>query len=446
MTGDRQPTSAGGPGLTLRFGLAVVGFVVVGSLLLLTWLGRQQAQQAERLFTSLAKTDADFIRELHLPRSDKLAADLSRLLKMEVHFRHRDGTIEPQPVAAVATDLAHVSVGAPPVPVGGNRQALAVRIDDQYDALFVRDPTPSSASLTQPSTLGALGVFWLLSLALAWAVTRDVVRPIAQLAKRLPQIFGDTPARIPETERRDEIGQLARSLIEARDQLSLEREKRERSERLALLGRVATGLAHEIKNPVASICLHSQLMDHGKLDAEAKRSLDLIQGESRVIEGLVNQWLYLARPEPPKMTPLDLREVMSQAIDTLRAQATHAGVTIVATLNDPLPVRGDRQRLTQVIRNLALNAIQAMPIGGTLMIEGGRTGNTIQMSFTDSGPGFSKQALEHGADLFFSEREGGLGIGLNVAKEVIAHHHGTLRLSNVEPRGGRVTVSLPASG
>lgn len=429
----------------MRLGLAFVGFVVAGSLLLLAWFGHQQRRQSEELFVALAKADAEFIREMHLPRSEKLASDLRRLLKTDVYFRDRNGAITPHPPAAIEKELSQLPADAKPSKAPGNRQALVVAIDEQHDAVFVRDAVASAASLTQPSTLGALGVFGLLSLSLAWAVTRDVVRPISQLAKRLPLIFAERAPDVPEVARRDEIGQLARSLIQAKEQLTTEREKRERSERLALLGRVATGLAHEIKNPVASIRLHSQLMDHGALDEEAKRSLALIHGESQVIEGLVNQWLFLAKPESPKMSPLDVREVLRQTIQAVNTQAAHAGVIIQTRLNDPMPMQGDRQRLAQAFRNLAVNAIQAMPTGGDLMIDGAVTDGRIQITFADTGPGFSNQALEHGADLFFSEREGGLGIGLNVAKEVITYHGGRLDLANAATRGARITISLSAS-
>lgn len=426
-------------GLAARFGVAFLVFVVTGSLLLLAWFAHQEREQSAKVFVALAKADVDFIRELKLPRSEKLAGDLGRLLKMEVYFRSRDGQTMPPstlPLPSAAGDRA--------LKLDDKHEALAMRLDDTHDVIFVRSAA-AVASITQPGTLGALGAFWLLSLALAWAVAREVVKPLSNLTRRLPALFSDSKPDVPEAARSDEIGQLATALVDARTRLNQERLLREQSEKLALLGRVATGLAHEIKNPVSSIQLHAQLVDAGALDEEAKRSLALIQGEARVIDSLVNQWLYVARPAPPGTSPLDVREVLRQVIDTVRAQADHACVQITACLESPLLIRGDRQRLSQSFRNLAINAFQAMPAGGTLTITGKNDGNAVIITFTDTGAGFSAAALAGAAELFFSEREGGLGIGLNVVKEVVTHHGGRLELTNAEPGGARVTISLPAA-
>jgi signal transduction histidine kinase len=239
------------------------------------------------------------------------------------------------------------------------------------------------------------------------------------------------------------VGQLARAIITTRDQLAEERLKRERSERLALLGKVATGLAHEIKNPLASIRLHSQLAASSPQDAESAESLRHIQNEAQVIEGLVNQWLYLARPEPPKMSPLDLGEVVRDLSAALRAQAEHAGVRIHLDLDSELPVLADRQRLAQAVRNIMLNAIQHMPAGGELAVIGVRGEGALRVAFLDEGRGFSEAALARGAELFFSEREGGMGLGLNVASEIIKAHGGRLTLENDPPRGACVEIVLP---
>ncbi len=432
-----------GMGLSARLGLALVAFVVAGSLLLIGWLGHLERAQSRRVFEALANADADFIRELNLPRSDKLALDLSRLLKMLVFFRHNSGRMIPAADERLLDELRRLPASSAVSQLAERRSAMVINLDGENDVIFVRDEPAVAVSLTQPSTLVALAAFWLLSLALAFAVTRGVVRPLASLTKKLPHVFGDAAPSLPEARRSDEIGKLAGALLDARARLGEERARREQAERLALLGRVATGLAHEIKNPVASIQLHAQLIEGAALDAEAASSLQMIGSESRVIEGLVNQWLYVARPEQPRMSRLDLREILLRMIETMQAQAAHSSVVIEARLPDPVHVAGDQQRLAQAFRNLALNAIQAMPRGGTLVIEGTSVDDVARVTFADSGTGFSADALAHGSELFFSEREGGMGIGLNVVKEVIAHHGGTLSLENPPLGGARVTVTLP---
>lgn len=421
--------------LATRFVVVFAVFVMVGSLLLLTWLRLQQREESERLFLQLANTDADFVQRLNLPRSAKLAEDLRQLLRMEIYFRDAEGHFEPP----ATEDLKPVLEKSPRhevLDLTGGRQALILRLDARHDMIFIRSAPEVTLSLWHPATRHALLAFWLLSAALGWVIAGQVVRPVGRLTRGLGGFF-ESKAHVPvETARRDEIGELARALTQARDDLLDEREKREQSERMALLGRVATGLAHEIKNPLAAIQLHTQLMDASRLDAESQQSLQHVQAEAKVIEGLVNQWLYLTRPMPPKMQTLDVGEALAETVETLRAQADHAGVTMRAEATPwRARLQGDRARLQQAFRNVMLNAIQAMPHGGELRIEMTRD----NILFHDGGPGFSAEALAHGAELFFSEKEGGMGVGLNVVQEIISAHGGHIMLKN-HPQGGAVVV------
>ena len=224
--------------------------------------------------------------------------------------------------------------------------------------------------------------------------------------------------------------------------LARERLKRAQSERLAMLGRVATSLAHDIKNPLASIQLHAQLMTPS--DDEDAKTLKMIESESEVIAGLVNQWLHLANPLPPKLVKLDVTECVAAVVRNLEAQARHTVVDIENGLVGPIWVMGDAQRLSQALRNLIVNAIQAMPRGGKLQISAESHENTVSLRFADSGSGFSETALARGTELFFTEKEGGMGVGLNIVASIIEAHGGRLELQN-DPKGGAVIiVSLPA--
>jgi len=443
---DTNTTTTTRRSLATRFVVVFAAFVVVGSLLLLAWLRHQQREESVRVFLRLAHTDADFVRRLNLPRSAKLAADLQQLLRMDIFFRDAEGRFEPPP-----GDLRRLLKETPRHEVRAlaeGQQVLILRLDERHDMIFLRTVPEVTLSLWHPATRNALLAFWLLSVALAWVIAGQVVRPVARLTRGLG-VFFESKAHVPaETTRRDEIGELARALTQARDELLDERERREQSERMALLGRVATGLAHEIKNPLAAIQLHTQLMDAAVPDAEAAHSLRHVQAEVRVIEGLVNQWLYLTRPVPPKMQTLDLAEVLAETVEALRAQADHAGVTFSSPLTHAgrlpenrlksgLKCMGDRARLQQAFRNVMLNAIQAMPRGGELRIGMSRDDRHCRVSFHDGGHGFSQAALDHGADLFFSEKEGGMGVGLNVAAEIISAHGGKMMLKN-HPQGGAV--------
>ena len=244
--------------LSTRFGITFLAYVLVGSALLLGWLWQREQRQSATVFATLASADADFIREMRLPRSARLAEDVGRLLKMQVYFRDQARSLVPVPAEALLVPLADLPVSRPPFRVNDNEEAIALRLDALHDVVFVRDTPSSISSLQQPGNWAALGAFALLSLALALGLSRSVVRPIQALTQRLPGFF-DAAATLPvnhasnplpESLRHDEIGQLACALGDARSQLARERERRANSERLALLSRMATGLAHEIKNPL----------------------------------------------------------------------------------------------------------------------------------------------------------------------------------------------------
>jgi signal transduction histidine kinase len=192
--------------------------------------------------------------------------------------------------------------------------------------------------------------------------------------------------------------------------------------------------------------MHAQLIEsahNGSLASTAQDSLPVLLGEASKIEGLVQQWMFLARPQPPQTAPADLGEIVAAVLRSLAAQAAHAGVRIINEVPAGLRARVDARRLSQAVGNITLNAIQAMPGGGTITVRGDRHPG-VRLIFSDSGRGFTPQALAHHADLFFSEKEGGMGIGLSVSTEILKAHHGALLVSNAPEGGAIVTLQLPS--
>jgi signal transduction histidine kinase len=194
--------------------------------------------------------------------------------------------------------------------------------------------------------------------------------------------------------------------------------------------------------------MHAQLMQStapAELPAAATAFLPTLLEETGRIESLVNQWMFLTRPEPPSTSALALDQIVSQAIRAQSAAAAHAGVTVKADLPTGLVVMADKRRLTQAIANIIVNAFQAMPRGGALRISATRAGSSTGLLFHDSGPGFSPQALERHRELFFSEKEGGMGIGLSVTAEILEALGGRLEVANSPEGGALVTFHLPTT-
>jgi signal transduction histidine kinase len=452
-------------GLWLHIAIPVLAFVAVGSLVITWWLHSAAQRESGNLFATLARTNAALIRSAQLPADSNSAADLGRALELEVFFRRgawdlrmggedlaaRQTTeLVPSPTGELADHvqlLQRIDPAEGILHAGRNYEIVAVRVDGTATLILARRLQPASALLFTPATLVILGLFWLLAIALAWAITQGVVRPLQQLTDYLPQIGSDSRAMPPGTERQDEIGQLARAYLSTRGLLKDERTRREDTERLALLGKMATGLAHEIHNPLAAIRLHAQLLDSASPDEfarTARATMPVLLEETSRIEGLVNQWMFLAKPAPPQTSPADVSQIVENVLRSHETIALHAGVNIERTMQPGLCAEVDQRRITQAVRNVVVNAIHAMPNGGQLTVVAGRHGGTVRVTFSDTGLGFSPGALARHAELFYSEKEGGMGIGLSVTAEILKAHRGVLAVGNQPERGARVTFLIPA--
>ncbi|WP_038172324.1 HAMP domain-containing sensor histidine kinase [Verrucomicrobium sp. BvORR106] len=423
--------------LPWRIVLPFAGLVLAGSVALLVWMVLMVGREDRSRFESLARTNAGFMGEAGFPPTERMARQLGEVLDVDVAFR-RQGKLIPEslpelPVGALLELPADGRCHAV-----GEREAVGVQLPAGGDLLLVRPQRPAWRGLWQPLTFAVLGAFWLLALGVGWLVSRGLVLPLRNLASRLPEIEKPGELDLPEARRNDEIGDVARAFVRTREALQEERIKREQAEKLAVLGRMTAALAHEIQNPVSAIKMHAQL---AALDGNSPIA-EVIASEAARIEGLVNQWMFLSRPEPPALQLVELKPLIESVVVTHGPQMRHAGVVVELHVPEVIQIMADRRRLVQVFSNLLINATQAMPLGGVTVVTAVEEQGSVKIAFADEGKGFTAEALERFAEFFYSEREGGMGIGLTVASEVIKAHGGTLSVANV-PRGAVVTVTLP---
>ena len=412
--------------LAIWLAVGIGAFVLVGSVAMMGLF--QHLNRVEELMAleSLGRTNALFLDQSNLPQSKHMADQLGRVMGAEVEFSLPSSKAADSKVTRT-DDL--IRVGFP--------------LKNGREVWFTRNATHPGAPAVwkRLDARLALGGFWALSLLFSLWLGRKVTRPLAKLAAALSDIGGEKPLQnLPDSGPR-EIISLAATLQTTHSAIIEEREKRRHAERLALLGRMATSLAHEVRNPVSAIRLHAQLLERVCAPAE-KSSAGLIVAEAGRIESLVNQWLRYAKPEPVTMTPVELPALLEEVTHSLDPQAKHTGVTILQEIDpgwNTHPVKGDRERLRQVLCNLLLNAIQSMPTGGsvTLRILPG------SLEVEDQGTGFSTGALEHFGEPFHSEREGGMGLGLAVSKEIIESHGASLTAENLAGKGAIVLITWP---
>ena len=215
----------------------------------------------------------------------------------------------------------------------------------------------------------------------------------------------------------------------------------ERKERLAALGEMAAGMAHEIRNPLGGIQLYASLL--AKDVSAMPASLQLvhkISGGVRRLEGLVSQVLHFTRESQVSRAETDLAEIIATAIELAQPKVIERRVDIQVRGNAPLLLRADELLLGQAVLNLLLNAVEAMEVGGKITVQYIRAteedgeGRQVKLTIRDSGPGIPAAILDRIFNPFFTTKDTGTGLGLAIVHRIVDAHDGTITVTN--PPGG----------
>jgi PAS domain S-box-containing protein len=251
----------------------------------------------------------------------------------------------------------------------------------------------------------------------------------------------------------DAEAKLTGVIISVRD-ITVERKLEQQvvqSERLAAMGAMIGGVAHELNNPLTSILGVSELLQDTETNETARKQLGMLQQQARRAAEIVQNLTYFSRPPAPGKSKINLAEVVERTLN-LHAYSLRKNSITVDFLQEPgLPYAlGDPHQLMQVFLNLILNAEQAMREGrdrGTLRIRLGKANNSVWASFQDDGPGIPAETLPSIFDPFYTtKRPGrGTGLGLSICKAVIKEHNGSVDAANAPGGGAVFTVSLPAA-
>lgn len=312
---------------------------------------------------------------------------------------------------------------------------------------------PQTAILTV--FLIAVGVTTAASLLLLLVVTRALLRPIGRVVRMADQVVaGDLSARVG-LRPAGEMGALCRAIDRMADAVSQREEKLKeamrqqlnQTEKLASVGRLAAGVAHEVNNPLTGVLTFAHLLrEKTNLDDEDRQSLEVILRETTRVREIVRGLLDFARESPMQMRTLDLGEVVRQSLELVRRQKAFVRLTLREQYHpEPLPVSADRNRLQQVVLNLLLNAAEAMPGGGTLTVSTGRRADRAWASIADTGTGIKQEVLEHIFEPFFTTKPvgSGTGLGLSVSYGIIQQHRGVIEVESEVERGSTFTILLP---
>jgi signal transduction histidine kinase len=222
-------------------------------------------------------------------------------------------------------------------------------------------------------------------------------------------------------------------------------EQMKRAERLYAVGQLSAGLAHEIRNPLASIAGAAGILRRNReADQRHFDCIDIIRRECERLNGLLTTFLDFARPRAPRYQPVNLGHVIDAVIDL----STHAaGAKPIQfkkeTLPDLPPINSDPEQLKQVLLNLTINAVQAMPKGGAILLSARTDGGAVTIQVRDEGEGVSPEHLDRIFDPFFTTKETGTGLGLSVAHQIAGQLGGVLTAQANPDRGMTFSVRLP---
>ncbi len=292
-----------------------------------------------------------------------------------------------------------------------------------------------------------ISVAVMMTGGLSYTMARRIskrVRGFAEAARRVAD--GDLKQQI-KVKSKDEMGNLASAFNQMTSKLRQMRELEEelrRKDRLAALGELSAGVAHEIRNPLGIIKNSAEILMKGMKETKNKELSGFIISEVNRLNKVITNFLDFARPQPLNLEEVDIREVTDRSLDGMAAKMKEAKVKVVRMFGEGFrKTFVDPEQLHQVFLNLTINALQAMPEGGTLTVSIQKEGGEIKIRFIDTGEGIPLQNREKVFNPFFSAKEGGAGLGLAVVHKIVESHGGKISVESREGEGSTFIIRLP---
>jgi two-component system NtrC family sensor kinase len=299
-----------------------------------------------------------------------------------------------------------------------------------------------------------LFVALIAAAAISLAALNSVLRPVKALRAAIEEIAAGPALReVKIGHAPPEIEALVAAFNQMqeaiRERRRLNEEKLLRSDRLAMMGQLAAGVAHEINNPLGSILLFTRLlMQQSPENGRVHENLERIEKETKRCHAIVQSLLDFARQREPNIEPVDVSQILEATLKFFERQNLLRNIEVVRHFGAGLPpVPADQLQLQQVFMNIIINALDAMGGNGCLTLEIVDTGadGPVQIGISDTGCGIAPENLDRIFDPFFTTKDvgRGTGLGLSVSYGIIQAHNGSINVSSTPGAGSRFTVALP---
>jgi signal transduction histidine kinase len=289
----------------------------------------------------------------------------------------------------------------------------------------------------------------LLGIVLSWWATARVTRPVQRLAESAARVAtGDWGATV-ESSSTGEIGQLARAFNRMTHELVAQRERLVQAERVAAWRELARRLAHELKNPLFPLQITVENMQRARercpeqFDEVFREGAATLLAELANLKQIVARFSDFARMPAPEMQPVSFNDLVSETLKLFEPQFARARVRANAALDPRLrPVQADPEQMTRVLRNLILNAIDAMPEGGTLTVRTAALESGVRLEVSDTGQGLTPEECSRLFTPYYTTKTHGTGLGLAIVQSVVSDHHGRVSVESAPGKGTMFRIEL----
>ncbi|HWC98986.1 MAG TPA: ATP-binding protein [Candidatus Sulfopaludibacter sp.] len=307
------------------------------------------------------------------------------------------------------------------------------------------------ASLRSTGIFVALGGM-LLGVALSWWAATRVTLPVQRLAESAGKVAAGNWDTTVDDAAGDEIGQLARAFNGMTHQLVDQRQRLLQAERVAAWRELARRLAHELKNPLFPLQITVENMQRARerypeqFDEVFREGTSTLLAELANLKQIIGRFSDFAKMPAPEMQPLDFNAIVAETLKLFDAQLVRAQVTAHAQLDPRLrPVPADEDQMTRVLRNLVLNAIDAMPQGGTLTVRTTQLpAGGVRLEVSDTGQGLTPEECDRLFTPYYTTKTHGTGLGLAIVQSVISDHHGRISVLSQPGSGATFRIELGA--
>ena len=321
-----------------------------------------------------------------------------------------------------------------------------------YDRLYcLMRPIDKIADAKRDVTLlmfGIAAVVILLVGLISHLIGRNLTNPIKDLVQFTRKVAGGNLNEQYEAKTHDEIGDLTVAFNQMTRDLRDSRNELISAERLATAGKMAASFAHEIRNPLSSMRMLAQMLMRKQdlPESKQKQSMQYILEEIERIDVIVKGFMDFAHPAVLDSAPHNLNQVLQDVLDLMEANLNHHQISLIKKFAPDLPpISLDRDKLKQAFMNIVLNAMDAMPEGGTLEILTLRGSDKVRIDVVDTGVGIPPEGLNRLFEPFFTTKSQGTGLGLANAKRVLEQHGGDIRSKSVVGQGTTMSLWLPLS-